>query len=161
MDIRAYQEADVKQMKSVWNEIVAKPGSFPQDRPFTLPSARAYFKKQSFCGVAVEDGRVLGLYVLHPNNIGRCAHTANASYAVSAAARGRGIGRMLVEHSLEMCAALGFDGLQFNAVVETNTAAIRLYEKLGFERVGRVRAGYRYADGHDEDILLFHKRVKA
>ena len=59
-----------------------------------------FFGLQTHCGVAVEDGRVLGLYILHPNNVGRCGHIANASYAVSSAARGKGVGRALIEDSI-------------------------------------------------------------
>ena len=86
-------------------------------------------------------------YILHPNNAGHCAHIANASYGVSSEARGTGMGERLVRHSLEMCRKHGFVGLQFNAVVSSNTAAIRLYEKLGFERIGTTKNGYRFKDG--------------
>ena len=66
------------------------------------------------------DGKVVGLYILHPNNVGRCGHIANASYGVSRDCRGRGVGRALVEDSLAACGALGFRLLQFNAVVASN-----------------------------------------
>ena len=72
-------------------------------------------------------------------------------------ARGTGMGERLVRHSLEMCRKHGFVGLQFNAVVSSNTAAIRLYEKLGFVRIGTAKNGYRFKDGHYEDLFLFNK----
>ena len=100
---------------------------------------------------------MLGLYILHPNNVGRCGHIANASYGVSPGARGLGAGEKLVRHSLEMCPACGFVGLQFNAVVCTNTAAIRLYERLGFEHIGTTKNGYRLRDGSYADLFLFNK----
>ena len=67
------------------------------------------------------------------------------------------MGERLVRHSLEMCRKHGFVGLQFNAVVSSNTAAIRLYEKLGFVRIGTAKNGYRFKDGHYEDLFLFNK----
>lgn len=79
--------------------------------------------------------------ILHPNNVGRCGHIANASYAVATSMRGCGVGELLVRDSLVAGAALGFRILQFNAVVCTNKATIRLYEKLGFVRLGIIPDG--------------------
>ena len=93
------------------------------------------------------DGTILGLYILHPNNVGRCGHIANASYAVAAAARGRGIGGALARDCLARARELGFRILQFNAVVEGNASARHLYEKLGFEQLGVIRGGFRMKDG--------------
>lgn len=110
---------------------------------------------QTVCAVA--DDEVVGVYILHPNNIGRCAHIANASYAVKAAARGQGIGRMLVKDCLLRAKKAGFRGLQFNAVVVTNTTAIALYLKLGFKVLGTVQGGYRDKTGEYRDTLIFLK----
>ncbi|NBI79009.1 GNAT family N-acetyltransferase [Anaerotruncus colihominis] len=155
--IRQYTEKDLAAVTKIWNEVVAEGNAFPQDTPFTPDEARAFFASQSFTGVAESDGRIVGVYILHPNNTGHCAHIANASYGVSSDTRGTGMGERLVLHSLEMCKKRGFVGLQFNAVVCSNTAAIRLYEKLGFERIGATKNGYRFKDGHYEDLFLFNK----
>ena len=95
-------------------------------------------------------------YILHPNNIGRCGHIANASFAVRPGARGRGMGEALVRDCMARGAEYGFRILQFNAVVASNSSAIRLYERLGFRRLGRVEGGFRRPDGTYEDILLFY-----
>lgn len=155
--VRKYAAADLPAMTAIWNGIVEEGNSFPQDKPFTEEEAREFFAAQSFTGIAEADGKVLGLYILHPNNVGRCGHIANASYGVSPGARGLGAGEKLVRHSLEMCPACGFVGLQFNAVVCTNTAAIRLYERLGFEHIGTTKNGYRLRDGSYADLFLFNK----
>ena len=76
------------------------------------------------------DGKIAGLYILHPNSVGRCGHIANASYAVSEKMRGYHLGELLVKHSLAQGKQLGFRILQFNAVVKSNTGAIALYRKL-------------------------------
>lgn len=139
----------------VWNSIVAEGKAFPQTEMLDEKSAEEFFSAQSFTGVALDSdtGDVAGLYILHPNNIGRCGHICNASYAVASACRGRGIGEMLVRHSLEKGRELGFGILQFNAVVSTNTAALKLYEKLGFVRLGTIPCGFRYDDGTFGDII--------
>ena len=110
--VRKFTDADLPAMTAIWNGIVEEGNSFPQDRPFTEEEAREFFAAQSFTGVAEADGKVLGLYILHPNNAGRCGHIANASYGVSSGTRGLGVGEKLVRHSLEMCPACGFVGLQ-------------------------------------------------
>ena len=90
MVVREYGQADVAAMVDVWNEVVRDGIAFPQEDELDLASGAGFFSSQTYCGVAVEDGRLLGLYILHPNNVGRCGHIANASYAVSSAARGQG-----------------------------------------------------------------------
>ena len=156
MNVRRYEEADLPRMAEIWNQVVEDGIAFPQLQTLTLDSARDFFAGQSFSAVAEEDGRILGLYILHPNNEGRCGHIANASYAVDRSARGKGTGKALVSHCLETAAALGFRLMQFNAVVKSNLGAIHLYEKLGFMRIGEVPGGFLMKDGHYEDIILFY-----
>ena len=156
MEIRKYNESDVPAMVRIWNEVVEEGVAFPQEEFLDEGSGRAFFASQSYCGVAIADGRVVGLYILHPNNIGRCGHLSNASYAVKKGQRGLHIGEKLVRHSLQKGRELGFRVLQFNAVVASNTAAIRLYEKLGFVRLGNIPGGFCNAAGEYEDIWLFY-----
>ena len=96
------------------------------------------------------------MYILHPNNVGRCGHISNASYAVGSNARGRGIGKALVIDSLKKAKDFGFGILQFNAVVSTNLAARRLYEKLGFVQLGTIPRGFLMKNGEYEDICPYY-----
>ena len=139
----------------VWNQVVEDGEAFPQEELLDEAAAAAFFAEQSFTGVAVDDetGAVAGLYILHPNNVGRCGHIANASYAVDRDRKGCRIGERLVRHSLEKTAELGFGILQFNAVVASNTRALALYRKLGFTQLGVIPKGFRMKDGHYEDII--------
>lgn len=146
-------------MLIIWNEVINADNAFPQDSELKAEDAFDYFSSQSFTGVAEEDGKVVGVYILHPNNIGKCSHIANASYAVDSSQRGKGIGRKIVTHCLDKCAELGFKLLQFNAVVASNAGAIALYEDMGFTRLGTVEGGYRHNNGEFEDIILFYKKV--
>lgn len=159
VEVREYGQADVAAMVGVWNEVVRDGIAFPQEDELDLASGAEFFASQTRCGVAVEGGRVLGLYILHPNNVGRCGHIANASYAVSSAARGKGVGRALVEDSMEQGRANGFRVLQFNAVVATNAGARHLYEKLGFAQLGTIPGGFRMPDGTYADICPYYHEL--
>ena len=93
------------------------------------------------------------MYILHPNNVGRCGHICNASYAVKGSVRGKRVGEALVLDCLKMGKELGYGVLQFNAVVATNERALRLYKKLGFTQLGVIPKGFRSKDSHYEDII--------
>ena len=133
--IRPYGPGDLAAMCGIWNEVVRAGDAFPQEEELTPASGAAFFAGQTGCGVAedAETGAILGLYILHPNNVGRCGHIANASYAVRGACRGRGVGEALVRDSLSRA----------------------LYERIGFRCVGRVEGGFRLPDGRYEDIYLY------
>ena len=108
------------------------------------------------CGVAeTATGQILGLYILHPNNVGRCGHICNASYAVSSAHRGLHIGEKLVLDCMTQAKSAGFSILQFNAVVATNIHARHLYERLGFQQLGTIPGGFRLKDGQYADICPY------
>lgn len=157
MDIRKYRTCDEEACRTIWNEVVEKTDSFPQMEPLEKGEADRFFKSMSYTGVAAdENGDILGLYILHPNNVGRCGHIANTSYAVKSSIRGQHIGEKLVLHSLSEGKKLGFRILQFNAVVADNIHALHLYDRLGFTRLGTVPGGFLKHDGTYEDIILFY-----
>lgn len=153
--VRAYRRPDTLQAIAIWNRVVEEGVAFPQTVCLTEETGAAFFDEQSFTGVAIDtdSGQLVGLYILHPNNIGRCGHLCNASYAVRADLRGLRIGETLVTHCIRQARALGFGVLQFNAVVKSNTAALRLYKKLGFTQLGVIPGGFRLDDGSFEDII--------
>ena len=159
MQIREYTVSDLPEMIRIWNEVVEDGVAFPQEELLDAESGETFFASQSYNGVAEEDGKVYGLYILHPNNIGRCGHICNASYAVSSDARGRHIGEMLVKDCLRMGRELGFRVLQFNAVVESNVHARHLYERLGFVQLGTIPGGFRMKDGHYENICPYYHEL--
>ena len=156
MIIRAFEEKDIPAMISIWNEIVEEGIAFPQEDTLNEDTGKAFFESQSYTGVAEDDGRIVGLYILHPNNIGRCGHICNASYAVDSKVRGLHIGEKLVLDCMAQGARLGYKVLQFNAVVESNTHARHLYERLGFVQLGTIPGGFRMKDGHYENICTYY-----
>ena len=88
-EIREYNSDDLNQIIEIWNEIVEAGNAFPQDTPLNKDDAEVFFEDQSFTGVFEIDDEILGVYILHPNNVGRCGHIANASYAVKNGQRGK------------------------------------------------------------------------
>ncbi len=157
--VREYTEKDARRAAEIWNSIVEEGVAFPQMETLSAREAHEFFSAQSFTGIAEEAGEIAGLYILHPNNVGRCGHICNASYAVRSCLRGQGIGELLVKHSLQKGKELGFRILQFNAVVATNEAALCLYKKLGFTQLGIIPAGFLMKDGRYEDIIPHYKAL--
>ncbi|MBQ4474155.1 MAG: GNAT family N-acetyltransferase, partial [Lachnospiraceae bacterium] len=96
MTIREYTLSDMDSMIRIWNEVVEEGIAFPQEECLDRESGTVFFASQSYTGVAEEQGEILGLYILHPNNVGRCGHICNASYAVASGSRGLHIGEKLV-----------------------------------------------------------------
>ncbi|MBQ6505319.1 MAG: GNAT family N-acetyltransferase [Flexilinea sp.] len=157
--VRQYNSDDLEEMIAIWNEVVDEGVAFPQEEFLDPDSGAVFFASQSYTGVAEIDGKIMGLYILHPNNVGRCGHICNASYAVASAARGKHIGEQLVLDCLKKGKELGFRVLQFNAVVESNTHARHLYERLGFIQLGTIPGGFRMKDGHFENICPYYHEL--
>lgn len=156
--IREHTNQDIPQMVRIWNEVVEEGVAFPQEELLTQETGKAFFREQTYSAVAEEkeSGKIYGLYILHPNNVGRCGHICNASYAVSRESRGLHIGEQLVKDCLEQGKKHGFGVLQFNAVVATNVHARHLYERLGFTQLGVIPGGFHMKDGHYEDICPYY-----
>lgn len=156
MIIRKYENSDLSAMIEIWNEVVKEGNAFPQEELLDDITGKEFFSLQSYTGVAVDNGNVVGLYILHPNNVGRCGHICNASYAVSSVHRGKHIGEKLVTDCLATAKRIGFKVLQFNAVVESNIHARHLYERLGFQQLGTIPNGFRMKDGTYENICPYY-----
>ncbi len=158
IQVRSYTEKDIPAMTEIWNEVVREGKAFPQEECLTRETAVPFFAGQTCCGVAedTETDTLYGLYILHPNNVGRCGHISNASYAVTGGSRGKHIGEMLVRDSMAQAKLHGYRVLQFNAVVADNLAARHLYEKIGFQQLGTISGGFRMEDGSYVDICPYY-----
>ncbi|MFI1519245.1 GNAT family N-acetyltransferase [Kitasatospora cineracea] len=108
--------------------------------------------------VAVDEaGTVLGTAKMNTNHMGNGSHTASASYMVDPAHSGRGVGRALCEYSLDWAREAGYRGMQFNAVVETNTHAVHLYRSLGFTVLGTLPEGFRHPEKGYVGLHIMHR----
>ena len=159
--IRKYTEKDILDMIKIWNEVVEDGIAFPQEELLTYETGSEFFASQTYTAIAEdsETGKIYGLYILHPNNVGRCGHICNASYAVDKSSRGLHIGEKLVLDCLAKGKEHNFGILQFNAVVASNIHARHLYERLGFIQLGVIPKGFRMKDGHYEDICPYYHEL--
>lgn len=154
---RPATEADWPLIWPFWHQIVAAGDTYCYDPAMDRNAGRLLW----FGGPAdrvwlAEDGAVLGSYRIGPNKAGPGSHVGTASYMVAEAARGRGVGRAMVLHSLEQGRAAGFSGIQFNAVAASNLHAVRLYRELGFEVVGAVPGGFAHPELGYVDLLIMY-----
>ena len=122
--------------------------TYAYDRDLTSEQARSLWlaTPPAATVVAVDDGEVLGTARMGPNRDGPGSHVGTASFMVAPQARGRGVGRTLATYVVDWHRAHGFRGIQFNAVVETNTAAVELWKSVGFEVVGTVPGAFDHPE---------------
>ncbi len=155
LDVTAAGPGDHDELYEAFAAVVAAGEGYPQaPGPLSVPDFEDYWlDHKSLVAVARHKGELAGSYYLKPNFAGRAAHIANAGYFVVPAMRSRGIGAALVEHSFDEARRRGFDALQFNLVFESNPAR-RLYERLGFQAVGRVPDAVE-----GEDAIIYWRRL--
>lgn len=152
--IRPARSGDHDGLFAMYAQVVEEGGAFPRDPPADEATFReGWLDGMTGVYVAELDGALAGSYHLLPNYQGTAGHIANAGYMVGAQFRRRGVGRALVEHSLNAARRNGFDAMMFNLVVESNPSR-RLYEQLGFEAVGRVPDAIK-----GEDAIVYWRKV--
>jgi L-amino acid N-acyltransferase YncA len=162
MVIRDAREADIATIAGFFRAIVAagETYAYPEDLDdrgvaelwIEAPPGRTVV-------AADEDGTVLGSASMGPNRPGRGAHIATASFMVDPAAQGRGIGRALGVEALRWAHEQGFHGMQFNAVVETNVAAVRLWQALGFEIMTTIPGAFEHARQGRVGLHVMYRRL--
>lgn len=157
MTIRLATEADWPAIWPFWREIVEAGETYAYPLGATSDQARGWWFDGSRVVVLEDDGRILGSAKMGPNRPGRGAHVGTASFMVDAAARGRGAGRRLGEHVVQWHRDEGFAAIQFNAVVETNTAAVRLWEQLGFRVLATVPEAFDSTTHGRVGLHLMHR----
>ena len=158
IEMRRITSEKVHEAVMIWNKVVEDGVAFPQTEPLDDDTGAEFFAAQDYTAVAfdTDTAEVVGMYILHPNSVGRCGHICNASYAVRSDMRGKHIGELLVTDCLKKAKELGYKILQFNAVVATNISALALYKKLGFVQLGVIPGGFLMKDGHYEDTIVHY-----
>jgi L-amino acid N-acyltransferase YncA len=146
MEIRPFTETDWPQVWPIVRQIVRAADTFAYDPAMTEAEVRAIWIESppGLTVVAVEDERILGSAKMGPNRAGPGSHVATASFMVGAEARGRGVGTALCRYALDWARTHGFAGMQFNAVAASNSAAIEIYRRLGFNIVGTVPGAFAH-----------------
>jgi len=161
MTIRPAQSADWDQMWKIFHAVVATGTTYMFAPETSAADARDYWLGPGIASwVADEDGRIVGMYKLIPNRRDLGSHVANASFMVDPEYQGRHIGEKLGRHCLQEAAKAGFLSMQFNFVVATNTAAVALWRKLGFEIVGTVPKAFRHRERGLVDAYVMYRSLE-
>lgn len=163
MRIREFTESDWVRVWPIVEDVITARDTFPYDPSWSAEVAHGVWVERppGHTVVAEEDGVILGTAKMGANRPGPGSHVATASFMVAAPARGRGVGRALAEYALGWAARAGFAAMQFNAVVETNTAAVRLYRRLGFTVVGTVPEAFAHPTLGRVGLHVMHRRLDA
>jgi len=161
MKIRPGTDADRDAIWNIFHEVAATGDTYALDPNISREDALAYwFAPGTHTYVAEQPAiGVAGSYILRPNQSGGGSHVANAAFMVSANVRGQGIGRAMVEHCLSEARRLGFRAMEFNFVISTNVAAIRLWQELGFKIVGTLPGAFHHPDKGYVDVHVMYRSL--
>ena len=162
MNIRRAVETDFAAMWPIFQQVVSDEATYVFASDTNHEDAFAYwFGTGVVSHVAEDDGRIIGMYKLIPNQRDLGAHVANASFMVSPDYSGKGIGQRLGRHCLQEAKNAGYQAMQFNFVVSTNKAAVALWQKLGFSIVGTLPKAFRHKSLGYVDAYVMHRFLTA
>jgi GNAT superfamily N-acetyltransferase len=159
--IREYTDADWPAVWPVFRAVVSAGDTYAYDPAWSSDEARRVWVEAppGRTVVACDGPQLLGTAKMGPNRPGPGSHVATASFMVAPAARGRGVGRALGEYALAWARGQGYAAMQFNAVVETNTAAVSLWQALGFHIVGTVPEAFQHPTLGRVGLHIMHRRL--
>ena len=155
---RANKEADYDKVWEIFRVVISTGDTYVFDPNTPKDSLQKYwFADYMDTFVAVDNDEILGTYIIKPNQIDLGDHIANCSYMVNPKHQRRGTGNLLCEHSINYAREKGFLGIQFNIVVSTNEAAVKLWQKFGFKIIGTTPKGFRHRDLGLVDTYIMYK----
>lgn len=156
--IREAQASDFEKIWEIFQPVVAAGETYPYDPQTNREEAyHLWIELPQVTYVAEQESQILGTYYLKPNQPGLGAHVCNCGYMVARSARRQGVGAQMCQHSKQTALALGFKAMQFNLVVSTNEGAVKLWQKLGFEIVGRLPKAFNHQKLGDVDALVMYQ----
>lgn len=161
--LRRATPADQDAVWAIFHAVIAAGDTYVFEPEMPREEALSYwFRSDTQTYVAEDEDRIVGTYLLKPNQPGLGAHVANAAFMVAPAARGLGVGRGMGEHCLAEARRLGFRAMQFNFVVSTNEPAVRLWQQLGFRIIGTLPQAFRHARrGYVDAHIMFRSLEEA
>ena len=160
LEIRQATEADHDGIWNIFHAVITPGDTYALDPQMSREEGLAYwFRADTRTYVAENDGRVFGTYILKPNQAAAGSHVANAAFMVAPDTRGLRVGRKMGEHCLGEAQRLGFRAMQFNFVVSTNEAAIRLWKRLGFNIVGTMPGAFRHPEKGYVDVYIMFRSL--
>lgn len=161
LKIRPAINTDREAIWKIFQDVVAAGDTYAFDPNTSREEALGYwFRADTHTYVAEQDGRIVGSYILRPNQPALGSHVANAGFMVASAARGLGVGRAMGEHCLTEARHLGFRAMQFNFVVSTNESAVHLWQNLGFKIVGTLPGAFRHSEKGFVDVYVMFRSLE-
>ena len=158
--IREFKETDWPAVWAIFHEVVAARDTYVYDPEWSSDEARnVWIEAPGLTVVACDGPLILGTAKIGPNRPGPGSHVATASFMVAADARGLGVGRALGEYALSWAREQGYAAMQFNAVVETNVAAVKLWQALGFQIIGTVPEAFEHARLGRVGLHIMYRRL--
>ena len=158
LEIREIRADEFERVWPIFHAVVASGDTYSFAPDMTFEQARALWTTApARCFIASIAGSTVGCYVLKPNQPGLGDHVANAGYMVAVDARGQGLASRMCEHSLDIARSAGFLAMQFNYVVSSNEAAVKLWQKHGFRIIGTVPQAFRHSRLGLVDIHVMHR----
>ena len=162
MEIRRAAESDFEAMWPIFRDVIASGDTYVFSPDTSRDDAFAYWFGPGVASyVAEAEGRIVGMYKIVQNHRDLGSHIANASFMVAPSYSGRGVGRLMGCHALREAGQAGFLGMQFNFVVSTNTAAVALWQRLGFAIVGTLPKVFRHAALGYVDAYVMYRSLKS
>lgn len=162
MNIKEAEKADWDSIWPIFNEIVKAGETYAYESDITKEQAeKIWLEAPHKTFVFEENGNILGTYYIKTNQVGSGSHVCNCGYMVSSNARGKGLATSMCEHSQKIAVELGYKAMQFNFVASSNEGAVRLWNKLGFETVGRLPKAFNHPKKGYIDALVMYKWLQA
>ncbi|CUH79056.1 GNAT family N-acetyltransferase [Tropicibacter naphthalenivorans] len=160
MIIRGANEGDKPSIWAMLEPVFRAGETYAIDRDISGPAALDYwFGPERRVFVAEDGAELLGTYYIVRNQKGGGSHVCNCGYVTAAAARGKGVARAMLAHSLDLAPTLGFRAMQYNCVISTNTRAVDTWTRAGFDTVGRLPGAFEMPDGQEVDALVMFRRL--
>ena len=160
IEIKPAKDADRPFVWRIIKAVIAGGDTYVFDPDTPEDEMLAYwFSPEKYNYVARLNCEVAGIFWLRANQPGLGSHVANAAYMVSPDAKGKGVGKQMAEFSLEEARRLGFDAMQFNFVVKSNEAAVKLWEKIGFQIVGEVPEAFRHSENGLTGAYIMYRKL--
>jgi L-amino acid N-acyltransferase YncA len=161
MNIRKATDEDYENIWDIFSNVI-KTGDTYVFNPDTLKAdlQKHWFADYMDTFVAVDNDKVVGTYIIKPNQIDLGNHIANCSYMVSPKHQGKGIGHTLCEHSITFAKEKKYSGIQFNIVVSTNHSAVRIWQKFGFDIIGTTPKAFRHKQLGLVDTYIMYKSLE-
>ena len=160
IEIRKATDEDWDHIWQIVHEVLSKGETYAYDPNTNKEQGYAIWMESPVATwVAVEHGEILGTYYIKPNQPGLGSHVCNAGYMVSAAARGKGIGRSMCAHSLKEAIRLGFKAMQYNLVAATNIFAIQLWQEMGFDIIGTLPKAFNHKAKGMVDAHIMYRQL--